>query len=275
MPDYRWGIFLAEPEPGPHDRLRRPPRAAGVAGGAGRVPRHAPPAHRHPGRHRARVGRAAAPPRPDLPVALRPAQPLPGQRGGGPAPLGDGLPAPRALRPRRPRGGRGAAPAPLGRPRQAAHPRRVQRADARLALVLHVHVLHRPRRQVPAREPRRERLRPALPHLPLHADRGSAPHVRRRDGRRARRPAHVRADAGAPRPTTSAGTAASTWRRSRGTSTSTTRSRSTCSAGRSRRTPPTSTPPGSRAGSRRRRRPTTTGSTRRRTPSRSSTAAAS
>ena len=28
MPDYRWGIFLAEPEPGPHDRLRRPPRAS-------------------------------------------------------------------------------------------------------------------------------------------------------------------------------------------------------------------------------------------------------
>ena len=30
--------------------------------------------------------------------------------------------------------------APLGRRRQAAHPRRVQRADARLAVVLHVHV---------------------------------------------------------------------------------------------------------------------------------------
>ena len=39
MPDYRWGIFLAEPEAEPDDRLRRPPRAAGVAGRAGRVPR--------------------------------------------------------------------------------------------------------------------------------------------------------------------------------------------------------------------------------------------
>ncbi len=196
MPDYRWGIFLAEPEPGPHDRLRRPPRAAGVAGRAGRVPGHAPAADRHAGRHGARVGGAAAPARPDVPVPLRPPQPVPGQRGGGPASLGDGLPPPGALRPRRPGGGRGAAPAALGGSRQAAHPRRVQRAHARLALVLHVHVLHRPGRQVPAREPRRERLRPALPHLPVHADRGSAPHVRRRDGSGARRPAHVRADAG-------------------------------------------------------------------------------
>ena len=58
------------------------------------------------------------------PCALRPAQPLPGQRRGGPPPLGDGLPAPDLLRPRRPRGGRGPAAAPLGQPRQAAHPRR-------------------------------------------------------------------------------------------------------------------------------------------------------
>ena len=100
---------------GPPGQLRRPQGPARVAGGAGRVPRHAPPSHRHPGRHRARVGRAAAPPRPHLPVALRPPQPLPGQRRGGPAPLGHGLPARRALRPRRARGVGGAAPAPLGR----------------------------------------------------------------------------------------------------------------------------------------------------------------
>ena len=37
------------------------------------------------------------------------------------------------------------------RRRQPAHPRRLQRDDARLAGVLHVHLLHRPRRQVPAR----------------------------------------------------------------------------------------------------------------------------
>jgi hypothetical protein len=34
---------------------------------------------------------------------------------------------------------------------QPAHPGRVQREDARLAVLLHVHLLHRPRRQVPAR----------------------------------------------------------------------------------------------------------------------------
>ena len=43
------------------------------------------------------------------PSPVRPAQPVPGQRRGGPAPLGDGLPAARLLRPGRPRGGRGAA----------------------------------------------------------------------------------------------------------------------------------------------------------------------
>ena len=44
MPDYRWGIFLAEPEPDRTHRLRRPHGPAGVAGGARRVPgRPAPP----------------------------------------------------------------------------------------------------------------------------------------------------------------------------------------------------------------------------------------
>ena len=46
----------------------------------------------------------------------------------------------RLLRPRRPRGGGGAARAALGRRRQPAHPRRLQREDAGLAVVLHVHV---------------------------------------------------------------------------------------------------------------------------------------
>ena len=52
--------------------------------------------------------------------------------------------------------------------------------------------LHRPRRQDAARRAGRERLRSAVAHLPLHADRGSPPHVRRRDRRaaaRSRRPA--------------------------------------------------------------------------------------
>ena len=46
--------------------------------------------------------------------------------------------------------------------------------------LLHVHLLHRPRRQVPALRAGREQLRPAGAHDQVHADRGSAPHVRRR-----------------------------------------------------------------------------------------------
>src|ERR1044072_6679605 len=60
-----------------------------------------------------------------------------------------GRPA-RAPRPRAPRGAEGAAPAGGGHPRQAAHPRRLQRADRQLARLLHVHDVHRPRRQVAA-----------------------------------------------------------------------------------------------------------------------------
>ena len=194
MPDYRWGIFLAPAEAGPQGELRRAQGRARVAGSAGRIPREPPPPDRHAGRHRARVGRAAAPSRPHLPVALRSAQPVPGQRRGRPAPVGDGVPAARPLRPRRPRGGGGAARAPLRRRRQSAHPRRVQRAHARLAVVLHVHVLHRPRRQVPALLARGVGLRSARAHLPLHADRGSPPHVRRRVRHRPHRAAHVRGD---------------------------------------------------------------------------------
>src|SRR6266700_3664965 len=69
LPEYRWGIFLADPV-------------------------HEP---------------------------LRPAQSLPGQRRGGAASLGDGLPAALVLRPRRPRRGRGPARAPERQSRQAAH----------------------------------------------------------------------------------------------------------------------------------------------------------
>ena len=39
-------------------------------------------------------------------------------------------------------------------------------------------------------------LRSAVAHLPLHADRGGAPHVRRRDRHRPRRAAHLRGDEG-------------------------------------------------------------------------------
>ena len=173
------------------DRLRRAQGRAGLAEGARRVPRRPAAADRHPGRHRAGLRRAAAQPRRHRAVPLRPAQPVPGQRRGGPPPLGDGLPAARLLRPRGPRGGRGAAAPQLRQRGRAAHPRRVQRGDAGLAVVLHVHLLHRPRRQVPARHAEGVRLRPAVAHLRVHAQGGGAPHDgrhhRHRPGRRAHR----------------------------------------------------------------------------------------
>ena len=136
----------------PRARLRRQRRPAGVGRGAGRVPQHAAPARRHAGRHRAGERRAAARPRRDRAVALRPAQPVPGQRRGGPSPVGDGLPAPHVLRPRRPRGGRGAARSAA---RGDADKPRILGAfnepTCALAVVLHVHDVHRPRRQVSAR----------------------------------------------------------------------------------------------------------------------------
>ena len=80
-------------------------RQAGLAGSPGRIPRHAAPADRDPGRHRAGIRRAAAPSRQDRALALRPAQPVPGQCRGRPPSLGDGLSAAEIFRPRRPRGG--------------------------------------------------------------------------------------------------------------------------------------------------------------------------
>ena len=157
MPEYRWGILLAPQEEGRKMPFGAAQGRAGLAGGAGRIPRHAAPPDRHPGRHRAGLGRAAAPSRQDRAVALRHAQPVPGQRRGGPPPLGDGLSAAQVFRPRRPRGGRRAAAPPLRQRRRAAHARRLQRGDAGLAVVLHVHLLHRPRRQDAARKRWRSR----------------------------------------------------------------------------------------------------------------------
>jgi len=74
MEEYRWGVFLAEQN---KDRKI----AFGEQKGQ-------PVWQQVPGEYRA--------------VAVRPAQPVPGQRRGGPPPLGDGLPAARVLRPQRP-----------------------------------------------------------------------------------------------------------------------------------------------------------------------------
>ena len=194
MPDYRWGIFL---NPAEKDRKIHFGDHKGEAAWQD-----------VPGEHRANLRRiivtqgdtepasrgAAAPPGPDLPEPVRPAQPVPGERGGRPPPVGHGLPAAQVLRPRRPRGRRGAARAPQRQRRQPAHPAGLQREDARLAELLHVHLLHRPRRQVPALRAGREQLRPAGAHHQVHAHRRSAPHVRRRERRVARHPAHLRGD---------------------------------------------------------------------------------
>ena len=180
----------------PAHRLRRFHGQPGMAGGARRVPQPAAAPGRDPGGHRARQRRAAALARPALPEPLRPAQPVPGERGRRPPPVGDGLPAPFLLRPRRARRGGGAARAPERQPRQAADPRRVQRADRELAGLLHVHHVHRPRRQVAAALALGELARSAVADDEVHADRGSAPHVRRRDRHRAHPRAHLPAGQG-------------------------------------------------------------------------------
>ena len=77
----------------PQGHLRRAQGRAGLAGSAGRIPRDAAPPGGDPGRHRAGLGRAAAPSRQDRALALRHAQPVPGQRRGRPPSLGDGLSA--------------------------------------------------------------------------------------------------------------------------------------------------------------------------------------
>ena len=162
MKDYRWGIFLAE---------REKDRRIGFGEHKGE-----PAWQKVPGEYRADLQRliviqgdtepASVEQQRNLgataPEPVRPAQPVPGQRRGGPAPLGDGLPAARLLRPGGPRGGRGAAAPQLRQRGRAAHPRRVQRGDAGLAVVLHVHLLHRPGRQVPARHAEGVGLRPAV-----------------------------------------------------------------------------------------------------------------
>ena len=180
----------------PRHSLRRELRQAGVAGSPRRTPRHAAPPDRDPGRHRTGLGRAAAPSRQDRALALRLAQSVPGQCRGRPPSLGDGLSAAEVFRPRRPRGSRRFVAPPLRRRGQPAHARRLQRGDAGLAVVLHVHLLHRPRRQDAAALAGAVRLRSAVAHLPLHADRRGASHVRRRDRHQPRRAAHLRGDEG-------------------------------------------------------------------------------
>ena len=91
MPEYRWGVLLAPADGRPQGQLRHAQGRGCLAGSAGRISRDAAPPGGDPGRHRAGLGRAAALPGQDRALALRHAQPVPGQCGGRPPPLGDGL----------------------------------------------------------------------------------------------------------------------------------------------------------------------------------------
>ncbi len=181
LPEYRWGIFLADPVVN---------RTIGFGDFFGQ-----PVWQEVPGEFRNQLRRLIVTQGDTEPASveqqrwlghrcpepLRPAQSLSGERRGRPAPVGDGLSAALVLRPRRPRRGRRAARASERQPRQAPHPRRVQRADRHLARLLHVHDVHRPRRQVAAAVALGELARSAVADDAVHADRGSAPHVRRGD----------------------------------------------------------------------------------------------
>ena len=113
MPEYRWGIFLAEPE-----------ASRTIAFGEHKG---TPVWQDIPGEHRGTLRRLIVTQGDTEPASveqqrhlgqttpsLYDLQPLPGERRGGPPPVGDGLSAPRPLRPRRPRGSRVAFAAPLG-----------------------------------------------------------------------------------------------------------------------------------------------------------------
>ena len=144
MPEYRWGIFLADPVPD---------RRIGFGDALGE-----PVWQQVPGEHRSSLRRLIVTQGDTEPASVEQ------QRR-----LGNTCPslydlrnlfqvnveegrhlwamvylAARLFWPRRPRGSRRAADAPFGRRRQAADSRDLQRADHRLAELLHVHLFHRP-----------------------------------------------------------------------------------------------------------------------------------
>ena len=126
MPEYRWGVLLAPAVEGSHDRFWRAQGRASLAGSARRISRHAAPPAGHPGRYRTGVGGAAASSRRHRTLALRLAQPVPGECRGGPPSLGDGVSAAEVFWSRRAGGGGGIVAPPLGRPGQPSHAGRVQ-----------------------------------------------------------------------------------------------------------------------------------------------------
>ena len=248
MPDYRWGIFLAEPGSRPHDRLRRQHGQAGVAGSAGRVALDPAPPDRDPRRHRARLGRAAAPARQDRALALRPAQPLPGQLSRKAAICGPWstccTPISAATAARRRRSCWSAIRAiPTSRASWAPSTSRRRTGSPSSCSPTSPTATASTSSQSLAEsgfDPLARTCRFMLTEEAHHMFVGET-------GVRPHRPAHLRADEASTRPTTCAASAPSTCRPCRSTSTSTSRCRSTCSARRPRPTPPTTTRWASRA----------------------------
>jgi len=191
MPDYRWGHLPRGAGPGTQDPTSASTRAS-------------PRGQDVPGEHRANlrriivtqgdtepgVGRAAAASRPDRTIALRSSQPLPGERRGRPAPVGDGVPAATAtfFGPRR-AARRPNAPCWRRRSGDTDNPRHpgARSTSARpigSRLFMFTYFTDRDGK-FPAECALRPEsgFDPAGTHDEVHADGGSAPHVRRRVGR--------------------------------------------------------------------------------------------
>ena len=204
MPDYRWGIFLAPGDADAHDRLRRRTwasrRGRTCPASTARTCAASSSRRATPSPRRSSSSATSASPRRRSTTCATCSRSTSRKA----ATCGrwstcctryfgrDGREEAEALLERRSR-----------RRRQAAHPRRVQRADARLARVLHVHVLHRPRRQVPARarSPNRASIRSRARRKFMLTEEAHHMFVGE-TGVGARHPAHVRGDERAARPTT-------------------------------------------------------------------------
>ena len=187
---YRWGISSIARR-GPQDRLWRAQGRAGMAGGAGRIPRQSAPHHRHPGRHRARFSGTAAPAGPELSVALRPAQPVPGQCRGRPPTCGRwSICCTRTSR-RSPRGGRALLERHSGdadNPRIWGRSTRRRRTGCRFRFTFFTDRDGK----FPALGAGRVGIRSAGADDAFHAHRGSASHVRWRHGHQPHPAAHRR-----------------------------------------------------------------------------------
>ena len=210
MPEYRWGHLPGRARAGPHDRLRRP---------------HGQPAWQEvPGEHRGTLRRLIVTQGDTEPASVEQQR----QLGGRARRSTTSATSSRSTWRRAGTSGRwSTCSTPTSGATAARRPRRCCSAARATATSRASSAPSTSRRRTGCRsscsrssptatastssQPGRERLRSAVAHVPLHAHRGGAPHVRGRDGRRARRAAHLRADARARTDDDVRGTAASTW----------------------------------------------------------------